>query len=378
MLSSLRRRFDPLLAGLLGSSALYFLFVYWADPSRVNWFGYIDQSYYLAIAKELASFTLTKDTFLFGLGYPLVAIPPLWAGASGDPFVWFNLAAFVFTAYATYQVGKRFVSKAVGAIAAFALIFASPLVFFVTIPWNSTVPLVALAGLLLIASRPNRKHETLLAVLAGALLTWTFAARYIDLLWLLPVAVAAFYRGDWRASMRSWLILGVTSLLLLIPLLFTHNAIWGGPLNTPYSRPGLPEQQLGAYRLERVPRNTVGLLVGSDQAGTPDHHRGLLNYMFWGLAAIPGAYVVLRKPGRTRLVLGAAAVAAILGCLFYLSSRTLEPDQLKFGVTHYFVLFWPLAAIFATAAFLELPKLSAGRKSRNGSGTKARAGRRAN
>jgi hypothetical protein len=375
---SLRRRIDWLLAGLLGSSALYFIFAYWADPSRANWYAYTDQSYYLAIAKELSHFTLTKDTFLFGLGYPLVGIPPLWAGADGDPFVWFNLAAFVFTAYATYRVGQRFISKTAGAVAAFALVFASPLVFFVTIPWNSTVPLVAFAALLLIASRSNRKHEMFLAVIAGALLTWTFAARYIDLLWVLPLAAVAFYRGDWRKSLRAWIVTGITALILLIPLLFVHNAIWGGPLKTPYSRPGLPEQHLSAYKLQRIPRDAVGLFVGSDQAGTPDHHRGLLNYMFWGLAAIPGAYVALRKPGRARLVLGTGAAVTVLGSLFYLSSRTLEPDQLKFGVTHYFVMFWPLVAILAATAFLELNKLSAGRRSRSGSNTTAHASRRAN
>ena len=308
----------------------------------------------MALANELSRFTLTPDSFLFGLGYPLAGVPALWLGLTGDPFMPFNLFAFVFAAYATYQTGRRLVSPAVGAVAGFALIFASPLILYTIVPWNSTVSLVAFSGLLLIASRPAAGRGLRYAVIASALVTWAFAARYIDLFWVFPLALAALYRDSLRASLKYWAVVTGTALVLVLPLLAVHNEFFGSPLKTPYSRPDLQEQSLSSYKLERVPRNTVALLVGSDQAGVPDHHRGLLTSMFWALAALPGAYLLLRKPGRTRLVFGTVLAVTAVGGIFYLSYRGSNPDILKFGTTHYFKLFAPGIAIMAATALVAL------------------------
>lgn len=348
------RTIDWLLMTLLGGSTGYFLLSYWTEPSRPDWFHYADQGSYLVMAQQLSHFGLTKLAFLFGLGYPVVAVPALWIGLGHDPFMPFNLAAFVFVAYATYTAGSRLVSRAVGAVAAFALIFASPLIAYMILPWNSTVSIVCAAGLLLIASKPNRGWQA--AAAAGALLAWAFAARYVDVLWLLPVTLVATYQGSMRASLKNWAVAGAVAFLLALPVLAAHQHFFGSPFKTPYSRPGLTEESLagGSYSLARIPRASVALFIGSDQAGAPDHHRGLLNFMPWALAAVPGAYLLLRKPGRTRLVFGTIIAVIVIGSLFYLSYRASEPSMFKFGTTHYFKLFWPYLAILSATALVSL------------------------
>ena len=354
------------LATLLASAAVYFGLMYWTDPTRQFWSSWVDQSYYLRIATDLSSWRLAGENFLFGVGYPLTGVPSLWLGIERDPFFLFNLAAFVFVTYGVFQVGRRMISPIAGWVAAGLLVFASPLVGLMYLPWNSTVCIVAMVGVLLMASRERRGLAA--AAIAGALVAWAFAARYVDMLWLLPLALAALWTESWRASLKPWLVTGAVALVLALPVLALHDKHWGSPLNTPYSRDvgvGHGDQGLQSYSLERVPRATVGLLVGSDQAAPlDDNHRGLLTSMFWMVLALPGAFLLLRSPGRNRLIFGTLVAVTLLGSLFYLSYRASEPDKLKFGTTHYFKMFWPGLSLMAAAALVAIPGVAAPQKSR--------------
>ncbi len=361
---------DPILYTLIISSVAYFLLCYITNPVRpagifgyqdkaiypLGWFGYYDQGEYLKLAHTLASFKLDQlsTTYSYGLGYPLVAVPAIWLGFNKDPFVFFNLVTFVFTVYAVYRVARHFISPLAGFLAGFGLIFATPLIYYTDQPWNSTVCLFAISGIFVIATinKINKWH----ALVAGFLVGWAFAARYIDIAWLGPLAVACLYRGSFKNLFKVCVFGAIGLSLWVMPVLYSHYRVFGSPFRTPYVNHvgiggvGGSDQQAGAYSLRRVPNAALGMFVSPRLAGSLDVERGLLVGMFWILASIPGAIILLRKTER-KLFFSVFIGATIVATLFYLSFRASTPSSLKYGVLHYFKMFWPGLVILAVAFF---------------------------
>ncbi len=364
---------NPALVALLLFAGAFFCLFYLTDPTRpanvfsffgfedyakypLGWWGYYDQSQYLGMAKALATFDYggLQATYSYGLGYPVVAVPSLWLGFTKDPFVFFNFFTFIFAIFATYKAAKHFVSPFAGLLAGFGLTFATPLIAYTAQPWNSTVCLVAISTILLIATSkvPGKK----IAVLAGFMVGWVFAARYVDIVWLLPLAAASMYRGSFKRLLKLGLFAAIGAALWVLPVLYSHYKFFGSPLRTPYvNHLGLGEndgsdQQLSAYKLSNVPSATLGMFVSPRLAGEEDNDRGLLITMFWILAAIPGAFIILKKP-KNRWFFGTFIAATVVSYLFYLSFRASTPYSLKYGVLHYFKMFWPGLVILAVAFF---------------------------
>ena len=364
---------DPMMYVLLFLAGSFFFLYYLTDPARpagifrgflgfrdiaqypLGWFGYYDQGEYLKIAHTLASFNFSElnTTYSYGLGYPLVAVPALWLGFNTDPFVFFNFATYLFTVYAVYRVAKELLSPFAGMLAGFATLFATPLIVYTAQPWNSSVCLFGMSGILLVMLKKNVnwKHGLIVGFLAG----WAFAARYIDVIWLVPLAAASIYRGSFKQWMKvvAFMIVGI--LLWVLPVLYSHYKIFGSPLKTPYvNHIGLKDdsndQQLNAYKLERIPNAAVGMFLGPRLAGAADNDRGWLITMFWALTAIPGAIIVFRRSER-RLFWGTFITVTIAAYLFYLSFRASSPTSLKYGVLHYFKMFWPGLIILSVAFF---------------------------
>ncbi|MDB5170457.1 MAG: hypothetical protein JWO35_151 [Candidatus Saccharibacteria bacterium] len=362
---------DPVLVMLLLSSAAYFFFYYLTDPARpagvfsfiglndkalyeAGWFGYYDQSQYLRLAQTLANFDFQRlhETYTYGIGYPLVAVPFLWLGIHSDPFVFFNFATFLFTVFAVYKAAKHFISPLAGWLAGFGLVFATPLINYVDIPWNSTICLLAMAVILLAATakKVTRWH----ALVVGLLIGWSFAARYVDIFWLTILGVSALYRGALKPWVKSAAFMVVGMGLFIVPVMYSHYKYFGSPLRTPYVNHlgiggvGSSDQGAGAYNLSRVPNASLGMLVSPRLAGSIDYDRGLLISMFWVIAAIPGAVILLRR-NTGKLFWKVFIVTTSVAFIFYLSFRASTPDSIKYGTLHYFKIFWPGMVILAVA-----------------------------
>lgn len=372
--SKQKRKKDPFLFWLLIFAGAYFLFCYFTDPVRpanmFNWFGfhdvalfpkgwtgYNDQHAYLKLAHTLANFDWKQfpHTFLYGLGYPIVAVPFLWLGFSRDPFMLFDLFAFVFAVYATYKAGKHFLSPVGGMLAGFALAFATPLVTYVVQPWNTTVCLVTVSAILLVATakKTNWRHFLLLGVLVG----WVFAARYIDAAFLGLLALAALYRGSYMELLKRLVFFVLGLCVFVIPVLYAQNAVFGSPFKTPYTKhtekgKSGSDQNLTSYSISQVPKEATATLVGPRAIGPSKdlYNRGLLVNMFWTLAAIPGAVILYRK-SKQKLFIGTLIVFTLGVAVFYLSFRGVSLVAIKYGLLHYFKMLWPGAVIFAVAFF---------------------------
>jgi hypothetical protein len=353
------RGVDLLLVALVGSAALYFAYRYTIEPTRPGmafprgWFGYFDQSQYLRMAHDLSEFRLPASHFLYGVGYPVVAVPFIWLGLDYDPWLLFDGAAFVFASAATFVVTERIFGRLAAGIAGFGLVFATPLVFYCLTPWNSTVSLVALTGILLLGTSPRAARWHPYAI--GALVAWAFAARYVDALWLGAIGAAAVARSPLGRARPRLLAAGATALVLAIPILVAHQRAFGSPFTTPYSlHVGIgnttADDQWSAYDLGRVPRSAFGMfispfLLGAKQPGSP-----LLADMFWTIAAIPGAVIAFMSI-RFRLLLVVTVVAWIAATVFYLSFRGTGAGGIQYGTLHYFKMWWPVAAMLAAGAF---------------------------
>jgi hypothetical protein len=349
------------------SAAAYFAYEYTIETARpgvmssLGWFGYYDQSQYLLMAHDLSHFRLSTGHFLYGVGYPIVAVPFLWLGLSYDPWLVFDALAFVFAAVSTFIIASRLFGRAAGAVAGFGLVFATPLVSYCVIPWNSTVSLVALGGVLVLgtSSRPARWHP----YGVGALVAWAFAARYVDVLWLAPIGAAALSRSLARPQWRRVAVAAATALLLALPVLALQWSLLNSPFRTPYelhlglgAGSSTSDQNLHAYSLSRVPRSAFGMfvspyLLGAKQPGTP-----LFSDMFWTLAAVPGIALGLLS-GRFRLLLIVLTAGWIAATVFYLSFRATGAAGVKYDLLHYFKMWWPVASIFAAGALVWVARL---------------------
>lgn len=362
-----------MLIALLVFAAGYFLLYYISDQARpadmFNWFfgysdrtlypegwwGFYDQSQYLGMAKAMADFNSTalQSVYTYGLGYPIVAVPAILLGFTKDPFVFFNLGVFLFAVLAVYKAGQRFFSPTAGLLAGFGLAFATPLLVYTAQPWNSTVCLLAMSGMLLIASQKNItwKH----ALFGGFLVGWAFAARYVDVIWFAPILLAALYRGNLKQLAKYGGVAAIGGLIWLAPVLYSHNHFFGSPLRTPYvNHLGLndesSDQALGSYKLSRVESAFKGMMLGPRIAESDDTDKGFFASAFWILAAIPGLILVFRRKNH-RIFFGTLMAVTFAGWLFYLSFRASTPESLKFGILHYFKMFWPGLVLLAAAFF---------------------------
>jgi hypothetical protein len=206
--------------------------------------------------------------------------------------------------------------------------------------------------LVAVANKIKPWHFALLGLMVG----WSFSARYADALFLGVLALASLYRGSVKSMLKPILLMAVGVLVVVLPVFYAHDRIFGSPFKTPYvlhimNGTDTSDQQLTSYSIGKVPRKSVAILAGPRLLGLPDPSRGLLVDMFWSLLAIPGAYILLRKTPN-KLFVATLAGFMIVVSLFYLSFRGTDVDSVEFGLLHYFKMLWPGAVIFA-AAFLD-------------------------
>ncbi len=353
-------RLDPLFLLLLILAVAWFAFSYITNPSRPDlftpegWFGFTDQGQYLQMVRELADFGLSAPSFRYGLGYPILAVPFWWLGLSYDPFAVVDGLMFLFIIGGTFIIGRRIGGRLLACIAAFGLLFATPLVGFTLQPWNSTVSTAALVLVLLVATSP--KPGLAHAVGLGLAVGWVFAARYVDVVFIGAIALAAVVanRAAWRR--RDLLAAAATAAALIAVVLAAHWRVLGSPFTTPYQghiRPdegGRSDQEIGAYSLADIPKHFFGMFISPFLLGQRFGGASMLQSAFWFLLAIPGAAIAWITRTPQRAVLMTASVASLLAVAFYTSFHGAGAGSIQFGSLHYVKMWWPLWSLLAGIA----------------------------
>ena len=156
-------------------SVLVFAYAWLTNPNHphqgssgyLNW---SDQGSYLREARELAAGQFpSRKTYVYGIGYPIVAVPAILVGDLRDPFVPFNALVFAATMVMVSVLGTRMRSLAFGVACSALLLFATPLLDVTVVPWSSTITLLVVSGVLVLATFASRRPVLVaLAVGVGA------------------------------------------------------------------------------------------------------------------------------------------------------------------------------------------------------------------
>jgi hypothetical protein len=370
MLTSFKMRLKDFnhwdVAAVASISAVFFLYIYLTFGFRPSpfiaankgWFGFCDQSLYLKMAKDLSHFSLTGGDYIYGLGYPILGAL-FFRFMPWDPFLIPNLVSFTFITAVTYIIAARFMKKEHAFIAAMLFLFATGVVELYVIPWNSTVSGVALAAVLYFSVSSKRitwPKATLVGVLAG----WVFAARYLDVLFILPIAAFILWNARhehdvWKSVLGMFIGLSVVVGLVLL----SHYIYFGSALTTPYAFHPIVGESFSNQDIRYFsPTKTFKSLF---QVFVFFHYGPNRPWMFPPLLVqsfifvfSPLGFFYLVKKNHNRSLLIVLGVTLVAALLIYGSARPVEPENLQFFCLHYFKMWFPILTIFSTAGLFGL------------------------
>ncbi|MDP9404867.1 MAG: hypothetical protein M3P85_16465 [Actinomycetota bacterium] len=340
----------------------YALAIHPARPGVLNppgWYGFFDQSHYLDLARDLARANLPSppSSYIYGLGYPALAVPFLKLRPGGDAFAIPDAIAFAAAMAMVAVLGRRLRSSGFGLACAAAVALATPLLDTMVVPWNTTVTVVAVLAALVVATSPGQvtwRGGLIIGLATGM----AFAARYLDALFPALIGALALVRGTVGGRGRSRVLVAAAAgaVLVAIPVLATHAAVLGSPLKTPYSQQegrqgeGSNQQSLSNFEPQRAPRNFLEVFV-TGRTGTVRAEVDPIGRQFpWAALAPVGVAVLVRRRHRLALPLGAAFAVSVLGSAIYLSYPGGSGAHLLFGNIHYWKAWFPLWGVLAAYA----------------------------
>jgi hypothetical protein len=323
------------------------------DLPATGWFGWADQSAYLAAARAWATGNLDPYQHLYPSGYALLAAPFVWL-MPADPFVIPNLLCWVGSLWLFAALGARLAGGIPGARAisgtVFFLVTVAELRAFYSweVPWTSTPAATLTFASLLLAIRSVDEERPRLAWAAALLAGLIVLFRPTDALVIVPAV------GVWvLAGMQPWrgwrpaavLALGAGCAVAVGPALLvaTHVATHGWSLGYYFAM----SRRVG-FEWRLLPLRWVTLLL-SPRPLYPQGEGYAEVYWFVlpGLAGIVA--MVLGDTGRRfrHAVVGGAAIAFL--CL-YLCYRDLHVLGLfLFQNQHYLKWTLPLFGLYALA-----------------------------
>jgi len=316
-----------------------------------GWYGWFDQSKYLAEARVLAAGDLPpKNDFYYPLGYPAVGAAGDLIGFHSDPFLPGDALALAIVLGCTAVVATRLRGIHFAVTVVGAVVFATPVFDLTMLPWSSTVTMVSVAVVMLIATS-TRRPTVWTGALIGLAVGMAVAARLGDGLFVGLIAAVPLLRGSGRriAPIAAAAVVGA---LLASTVLASQAAVFGDPLTTPYSLHlgrdnGISDQEAGAYSLAKIPRSFYEVFLVGDLKGDEIRDVPIVRQFPWALAAPVGLLFLFRRRHRLRGPMLGAAVASVGASLFYLSFRATDGASLKFLSTHYFKPWFPLWALLA-------------------------------
>jgi hypothetical protein len=113
---------------------------------------------------------------------------------------------------------------------------------------------------------------------------------------------------------------------------------------------GRTDESPGAYRLTRIPRSFLEVVVTGDDHGHREPADPLLARFPWVVAAPVGLLLVVRRRHRLAIPIGVAGAASAASAVFYLSFRFGTGANLKFHNLRFFAASFPLWALLSAYA----------------------------
>ena len=339
---------NRLLIILLLIAAFYFIFYQlFVNSSFPNgdfqgYYLWYDQSRYLLMAKELSQLKLIN--YDYGLGYPILGAL-FMSLYPKDPFLIPNFIIWLASFVLFFKIcQKLFKDELYLIIASLLYMFASNLIQYVAIPWNSTVTLLAnmMIAYLGVAGKRNYKNSFIIAIL----LTWVFSARYVDLIFSGILSLLYFWPFIEKRRYKHLMIIFLILLLGIFSILITHKVKFGSYLKTPYAHHLDPEgkmsdQDIRRYQLKMIPSDLKGILLGTKDFS---YFPSLLSTSFYFILIPFGLVIGLFRQHRRFII--ASGVAMFLAFMFYASFPHFSVAGLKVGAIHYVKAWIPFMIIY--------------------------------
>jgi hypothetical protein len=351
VLFCVRRKCDPVGYKLALLGVMFITLAYLAWPNRSEWPGWHDQSYYVRMTSELSQGYLTANSFRYGFGYPILAVPFYFMVGNDALFVP-NVVAFAGTVYFAYLIFRSLTTDLVAKIAVLFMMFATTLPFHHVIWWGHGVTIFCLILLTYVALGQLTTKKLLLA---GAVTGYAFFTRYLDVIVFLPIVIYVFKRSKTKGVALT--LLGAAPFLLLT--IVAHWLVFGDPFMTPYRTDA--GSMLSSFWLASIPSNFFltflyfpkNLAEGMVGLGMPKVT--VLIESFYLIVAPLGAYLLHKVSDRKGIVL--AMIASAVVCVLY-SSAYYQFHGGTFGFYpsdfRYILLAYPYLVLFSVVGLFSL------------------------
>lgn len=351
-------------------------------PYLSGWELWHDQGEYYLMSTKLATGSFNATYFIYPLGYPILGTPSALLGSedsifSHHRFFLPDLLMYLAVVYVTYQLTYRLTQSVKTSILSLAfLFFLTPYLLWFLQPWELHVVDVGLLGIFYLLFSGKEEVSGKNIMIAGLLAGWIFSARYLDVIWVLPVGLLFFISNPRKIK---YLIPGV----ILVGAVFFGNFIFlGSPFHlsneyesilagdntevTLYQKVGLHQFDINpkimanrTYCILIDPMHCLPQKTGDSSVDTWWYYTlhdkiPILNGTSWFLSLSPiGAYLLLRQfHDQQRKILVGLLIGFVLACIFYTSDWGFSS-----GWTIFFryEMFWlPIFTIFSVYALRTL------------------------
>lgn len=347
---------NALRLALLGS--LYLIVAYLSWPNRAHWLGWHDQGYYYNMMRELASGYLTQETFRYGIGYPILAVPFYFLIGKDALFIP-NLLAFAGTIYLSCVIFRSLSDDLSSKVAILLLVFATTFPYHHVIWWSHGIVIFSFMLICYLALGRELSNKSLLLI--GFVTGYSFFTRYVEVIVFIPIIAYLI----WREKLKGLILVTLGAIPPILATFLSHWLIFGNPLMTPY-RTELGFSQ-SMFLLEKIPYNTfLTFLYYPPEMALNDPAVTILKFpvliwAFFFVFAPLGLYFVLKKHStrEQRGYIIAAAFSVIL-CVCY-SSAYWQFHSGAFGQYpadfRYLLLAFPFLTFFSAVGLLSYIRL---------------------
>jgi len=337
----------------LGVIVAVYTLAYLGHPVLEGWWGWWDQSQYLKCTAGLSNGILNKDTYIYPLGYSLVAAPfYLWAPKHA--FFLPNLIFVTGSAWAFYRIARRLLrpTEAFILIIGFLAFYRGMLLDTLVVPWN-TIPTHFLAYMVLYftAFRQPSQRDVYLASICVALIYPFKMPEFICFLPSVLIAVASL--PDKKRIVRAVCVFAGAVAITVAIMLAVNFSVFGR-FRTNYE---LAQQNIGVLGYPMLWK-FYWLFV----SGGPvfrESHQMLLSHAPWLLLVLPGVVYLLRRHGSKAW----GIILSITLCFgIYVNYNELNQSNIyTYYLIHYFTWALPLLALITFIGLREAWKTRLGR-----------------
>jgi hypothetical protein len=314
----------------------------------------------------------SKQDYMYGLGYPILSVPFSFLFPN-DRFFIPDAVIFVAIIIITYITSLHFLKDKLLALIPIALLLTlTEFLPFSVMPWCNIVTSFGIAAMTYLALQ---KLDNKRALAIGLILGWVFSARYIDMLFLLPLAAVPLLEEGIK-DFRKVLLILIPALIIVLAVLATHQIVFGNALSTPYDIGGadlyntsISMQDLRIYDVTKIPARLYALTIdpmsayrqelaekGEDKRNqvfnSVMYKTPLINSESFFLIFAPVGIIVslIIKKRRERRVIIGWVLSFLSSSIFYLSFIQWHAGWTPYW--RYFDTWMPTLVIFSTVGMI--------------------------